>query len=55
LISENKENQCAKPYDKRNIIYQYKLVKGNTVEAFSKCDIIIGNNYETFMVDHAFL
>ncbi|HYF81879.1 MAG TPA: hypothetical protein VEB00_02465 [Clostridia bacterium] len=37
------------------MIYHYKLRKGNIVEAFKKCDIIVENNYETSMVDHEFL
>jgi hypothetical protein len=38
-----------------NIIYRYKQRKGNIVEAFKKCDIIVENNYEIFMVEHEFL
>lgn len=38
-----------------NIIYHYKLRKGNIEEGFANCDVIVENVYKTSMVDHAFL
>ncbi|KNF07104.1 putative xanthine dehydrogenase subunit D [Gottschalkia purinilytica] len=38
-----------------NILYHYKLKTGDVEEAFSKCDVIVENEYKTSMVDHAFL
>lgn len=38
-----------------NIVYHYKLRKGNVEEAFKKCDVIAENEYYVPMIDHAFL
>ncbi|SDY88153.1 purine hydroxylase alpha subunit apoprotein [Proteiniborus ethanoligenes] len=38
-----------------NIVYHYKLRKGNMEEAFKKCDVIVENEYFVPMVDHVFL
>lgn len=38
-----------------NIVYHYKLRKGNIEEAFKKCDVIVENQYYVPMVDHVFL
>lgn len=38
-----------------NIIYHYKLRRGDTEKAFAECDVIVENTYETSMMDHAFL
>ncbi len=38
-----------------NIIYHYKLRKGNIEEAFKECDVIVENEYFVPMVDHVFL
>jgi CO/xanthine dehydrogenase Mo-binding subunit len=40
---------------KSNIIYHFKLRKGNVEEGFKKCHAIVENVYKTSMVDHAFL
>ena len=41
--------------DKSNILYHYKLRKGDVEKAFSECAVVVENNYTTSMVDHAFL
>ncbi len=38
-----------------NILYHYKLRRGDVEKAFEVCDVIVENHYETSMVDHAFL
>lgn len=38
-----------------NIVYHYKLRKGQVEEAFNKCNIIVENEYFVPMVDHVFL
>ncbi len=38
-----------------NIVYHYKLRKGNIEEAFKECDVIVENEYFVPMVDHVFL
>lgn len=38
-----------------NIVYHYKIRKGNIEEAFKECDVIVENEYYVPMVDHVFL
>lgn len=38
-----------------NIVYHYKIRKGNVEEAFKECDVIAENEYYVPMVDHVFL
>lgn len=38
-----------------NLIYHYKLRRGNVEEGFKKASVIVENTYKTSMVDHAFL
>lgn len=38
-----------------NILYHYKIRKGNIENAFKQCEVIVENEYRTGMVDHAFL
>ncbi len=42
-------------HDRSNILYHYKLRRGNIEEAFQQCSVIVENQYKTSMVDHAFL
>ncbi len=52
---EAMKEASPKVHGESNIIYHYKLSKGNAEEAFEKCDVIVENFYETSMVDQAFL
>lgn len=38
-----------------NIVYHYKLKKGNIEEGYSNSYVVVENTYKTHMVDHAFL
>jgi len=40
---------------KSNIVYHYKLRRGDVDEAFKQCDVIAENEYYVPMVEHAFL
>src|SRR5699024_9777212 len=42
-------------HEDSNIVYHYKLRKGDIDEGFKKSDVIAENTYKTSMVDHGFL
>lgn len=50
-MSEN----APKIHDKSNIIYHYKLRRGNIDKGFKESHVIVENTYKTQMMDHAFL
>jgi len=52
---EAMKDDSPKVHGDSNLIYHYKCRKGNIEEAFKKCDVIVENEYETSMVDQAFL
>lgn len=49
------KTESPKIHDSGNLIYHYKLRKGNVEEAFEKAAVIVENRYKSSMVDHAFL
>lgn len=49
-----KEN-APRVHDRSNIVYHYKLRKGNIDEAIQECHAIVENTYKSSMVDHCFL
>jgi len=49
------EDDSPKVHGDNNLVYHYKLRKGDIDKAFEKCDIVIENEYKSSMVDHAFL
>lgn len=49
------EENSPKVHGDNNLLYHYKLNKGDIDESFLKCDIVVENEYVTSMVDHAFL
>lgn len=53
-ISAMKED-APKVHEGNNIIYHYKLRKGDTEKGFENSYVIAENTYKTHMVDHAFL
>ncbi len=42
-------------HDDSNIIYHYKLRRGNIEKGFENSHVIVENTYKTSMVDHAFI
>nr|WP_278184228.1 molybdopterin cofactor-binding domain-containing protein [Alkaliphilus metalliredigens] len=42
-------------HDKSNVIYHYKIRRGDIQEAFKQCHVVVEGEYRTDMVDHAFL
>jgi CO/xanthine dehydrogenase Mo-binding subunit len=54
-VEAMKEDSPKVHDDKSNIIYHYKLRKGNVEEAFKNCAVIVENTYSTHMQEHAFL
>ncbi|SET52937.1 purine hydroxylase alpha subunit apoprotein [Natronincola peptidivorans] len=52
---EAMKEDAPKVHDGSNIIYHYKLRKGDVEAAFEKCHAVVEGEYKTSMVDHAFL
>ncbi|SNS60244.1 purine hydroxylase alpha subunit apoprotein [Anaerovirgula multivorans] len=52
---EAMKEKAPKVHDDGNILYHYKLRKGDAENAFEKCDVVVEGEYKTSMVDHAFL
>lgn len=52
---EAMKEDAPKVHDKSNILYHFKIRRGNVEEAFKRCYAIVENTYRTHMVDHAFL
>ncbi|MFZ5354833.1 MAG: xanthine dehydrogenase family protein molybdopterin-binding subunit [Bacillota bacterium] len=52
---EAMKEDAPKIHGDSNIIYHYKLRKGDIDKAFAECEVIVENTYETSMVDHVFL
>ncbi|MTI48626.1 xanthine dehydrogenase family protein molybdopterin-binding subunit [Sporosalibacterium faouarense] len=46
---------APKVHEDGNIVYHYKIRKGNVEDAFKECDVIAETEYKTHMVEHAFL
>lgn len=52
---EAMKEDAPKVHGDSNIIFHYKLRKGNIEEAFKQCAVIAENTYSTHMQEHAFL
>lgn len=52
---EAMKKDSPKVHGDDNIIYHYKLRKGDIDEAFKKCEVIAEEEYRTQMTEHAFL
>ncbi len=52
---EAMQSDAPKIHDKGNLIYHYKLRRGNVESAFDRAAAVAENTYRTSMVDHAFL
>lgn len=52
---EAMKEDSPKVHGESNIIYHYKIRKGNVEEAFKECDVIAEEEYRTQMAEHAFL
>lgn len=52
---EAMKEDAPKVHDDGNIVYHYRIRKGNIEEAFKKCDIVVEQEYRTQMTEHAFL
>lgn len=50
-----KREKSPKVHGDTNIVYHYKLRKGNVEDGFKKCHTIVENIYKTNMQEHAFL
>lgn len=48
-------DSSPKVHKETNIVYHYKLRKGNIGEGFMRSHVIVENTYKTHMVEHAFL
>lgn len=49
------EEDSPKVHGDSNIVYHYKLRKGNIEEGFKNSHVVVENTYKTHMVDHGFL
>lgn len=49
------DENSPKVHESGNIMYHYKIRKGNIKEGFKNSHAIVENTYKTHMVDHAFL
>ncbi len=49
------EESSPKVHEGSNIMYHYKIRRGNIEEGFKNSHVIVENTYKTHMVDHAFL
>ena len=52
---EAMEEDAPKVHGKSNILYHFKIRKGDVEEGFRRSHVIVENTYKTHMVDHAFL
>ncbi|GMG95411.1 xanthine dehydrogenase family protein molybdopterin-binding subunit [Tepidimicrobium xylanilyticum] len=52
---EAMKEDCPKVHGDSNILYHFKIRKGNVEEGFKNSHVIVENTYKTHMVDHAFL
>lgn len=52
---EAMKEESPKVHGESNIIYHYKLRKGEVDEAFEQCEVIVENEYISSMVEHAFM
>lgn len=52
---EAMKDSSPKIHGDSNIVYHYKLRRGNVEEAFKNCAVVVENEYITNSVDHAFL
>lgn len=52
---EAMKEDAPKVHDKGNLVYHFKLNKGDVEEGFRKSRVIVEQEYQTPMVDHAFL
>ncbi|WP_425448773.1 xanthine dehydrogenase family protein molybdopterin-binding subunit [Dethiothermospora halolimnae] len=52
---EAMKDDAPKVHGDSNIIYHYKIRKGDIDHAFEKCDVIVENEYKTQMAEHVFL
>lgn len=52
---EAMKDSAPKIHGDSNIVYHYKLRRGNVEEAFKNCAVVVENEYITNSVDHAFL
>lgn len=52
---EAMKEDAPKVHDKSNVVYHYRLRKGDVEKGFKKCDVVVEGEYKTPMVDHAFL
>ncbi|KPU26745.1 aldehyde oxidase [Caloranaerobacter sp. TR13] len=49
------KEESPKVHGESNIIYHYKLRKGDVDKAFKQCEVVVENEYISSMVEHAFL